>query len=198
MKFRTPFFYVEVEYLFLIFSFICIFSEKMRDYFAYFYMCYLFILFHELSHIFVASLFGKKMEKLKLTLSGVNVKFEREKYILKSENEYFHNMLIYFAGPLSNIILAMIFHSNIMIYEINICLGMINLLPIYPLDGYNILKNVLGNNYKNIYLDIIGNITLIVLFLISIYQILFLKSISILIFSVYIFLIKMFAKYASK
>ncbi|MDO4282200.1 MAG: hypothetical protein Q4D02_01065 [Clostridia bacterium] len=161
-------------------------------------MCYLFILFHELSHIFVASLFGKKMEKLKLTLSGVNVKFEREKYILKSENEYFHNMLIYFAGPLSNIILAMIFHSNIMIYEINICLGMINLLPIYPLDGYNILKNVLGNNYKNIYLDIIGNITLIVLFLISIYQILFLKSISILIFSVYIFLIKMFAKYASK
>ncbi len=191
MKIRTPFCYIEVEYLFLIFSFICIFSSKMRIYFTSFFMCYIFIIFHELSHVFVASILGKKIDNLKFTLSGMNVKFEREKYKLKNNDTYFNNILIYIAGPLSNIILALIFCKIRFILEINLTLAIINLFPIYPLDGYNILKNVFGNNIKrDIYLKFIEKFILSILMIISIYQLVFLKNISMLIFCIYILFIK--------
>lgn len=191
MKFRTPFCYIEVEYLFLIFSFICIFSDKARLYFTSFFSCYLFILFHELSHVLIASLFGKRIETLKFSLSGMNAKFEREKYKLIEEKSYFINMLIYLAGPLSNIIFAVIFRNNRFICDINISLAVINLFPIYPLDGYNILKNLLGSyNNSRKCLKIIENSICILLVLISIYQIIFLKSITIVVFTMYITVLK--------
>lgn len=199
MKIRTPLCYIEVEYLFLIFSFICIFSSKMRIYFTSFFMCYIFIIFHELSHVFVASILGKKIENLKFTLSGMNVKFEREKYKLKNDDTYFFNMLIYLAGPLSNIILALLFYKIRFIFEINLSLAIINLFPIYPLDGYNVLENVFGNNIKkNIYLKFIERLVLIILIFISVYQLVFLKNISIFIFSIYILFLKRSKKNALK
>ena len=86
-----------------------------------------------------------------------------------------------------------------MIYEINLSLAIINLFPIYPLDGYNILKNVLGTfNSKYNYLNIIQNLLLFFLFLLSIYQFFYFKSITIFVFSIYILLIKCFEKNASK
>lgn len=199
MKIRTPFCIIEFEYLFLIFSFVCIFSLKARIYFTHFFICYLFIIFHELSHIFVASLLGKKLELFKLSLSGVNAKFEREKFKLDENESYFFNILIYFAGPFSNIILALIFHDVKMIYEINISLAIINLFPIYPLDGYNILINIIGNyNNKSKCLNIIEKVLLLLFFLISIYQFIYFKSVTIFIFSIYILLIKFFEKNAPK
>lgn len=199
MKIRTPLCYIEVEYLFLIFSFICIFSSKMRIYFTSFFMCYIFIIFHELSHVLVASILGKKIENLKFTLSGMNVKFEREKYKLKNDDTYFFNMLIYLAGPLSNIILALLFYKIRFIFEINLSLAIINLFPIYPLDGYNVLENVFGNNIKkNIYLKFIERLVLIILIFISVYQLVFLKNISIFIFSIYILFLKRSKKNALK
>lgn len=199
MKIRTPLCYIEVEYLFLIFSFICIFSSKMRIYFTSFFMCYIFIIFHELSHVIVASILGKKIENLKFTLSGMNVKFEREKYKLKNDDTYFFNMLIYLAGPLSNIILALLFYKIRFIFEINLSLAIINLFPIYPLDGYNVLENVFGNNIKkNIYLKFIERLVLIILIFISVYQLVFLKNISIFIFSIYILFLKRSKKNALK
>lgn len=199
MKFRTPFCSIEFEYLFLIFSFVCLFSLKTRIYFSNFFVCYLFIVFHELSHVLVASLFGKKLELIRLSISGVNAKFEREKFKLDANESYFFNILIYFAGPFSNILLAIIFHNVEMIYEINLSLAIINLFPIYPLDGYNILKNVLGTfNSKYNYLNIIQNLLLFFLFLLSIYQFFYFKSITIFVFSIYILLIKCFEKNASK
>ena len=191
MKIKTPFFYLEAEYLFLIFSFICLFSNKMRSYFAPFYLCYLFISFHELSHIFVASLFGKKLDTIKLTLSGVNAKFEKSKYVLNEETSYLHNIFIYLAGPMSNIILAVIFHDQRYIFDINISLAIINMLFIYPLDGYNILLDVFGDfKYRKKYLNIIEKVFLLVLIFFSFIQILYSKNISISIFTVYILLIR--------
>lgn len=191
MKIRTPFCYIEVEYLFLIFSFICIFSYKTRIYFTSFFSCYMFILFHELSHVLVASILGKKVELLKFSLSGMNAKFESEKYKLIEEKSYFTNMIIYLAGPLSNILFAIIFRYNSFIRDVNISLAIINLFPIYPLDGYNILMNVLGD-YKGAEkcLVIIENIIFSILIIVSVYQLIFLKNISIVIFTMYIFVLK--------
>lgn len=190
MKIRTPFCYIEVEYLFLIFSFICVLSNRIRNYFISFYMCYLFIIFHELAHILVASIFGKKLEVFKLSLSGVNAKFEREKYKDKDDTNYWSNVLIYFAGPFSNFILALLFHNNSFILETNLSLAIINIIPTYPLDGYNILKNTLGKWNNDSWLYLIENITIIVLISIAVYQLIYVKSITILLFTIYILILK--------
>ena len=52
-------------------------------------------------------------------------------------------ILVYLSGPLANIMLAIIFRNIRMVYEINMALALINLMPINPLDGYNILKLIL-------------------------------------------------------
>lgn len=142
MKINNFFFPIEVDFVLIIVVLSSLLSKTIAIYLSAFYLCYLFILFHEFSHILFASLFGYEVKKMKLSLSGVCVSFNKE---INSEI-YLKNILIYFAGPASNYILALIFHNNSLIFSLNIFLGTLNLFPIYPLDGYNVLKILL--NYK--------------------------------------------------
>lgn len=89
-----------------------------------------------------------------------------------------------FAGPLSNIITAFVFSfiyvllikinalnevlNTIMLLTIgtNIGLGLFNLIPIPPLDGYKIFRPMLSSNVKNFLdknEDIIGMIWILIL-----------------------------------
>lgn len=192
MKIKTPYFTLEIEILFIITLLISIFSLNFRNYLSNYYICYLFILFHELSHMFVASIFGKEINKFKLSLSGVNISFKEE--YLNSMNIFkIKNILIYAAGPLSNILLSILFINNKMIFSINIFLAILNLLPIYPLDGYNILEcilNIFFNVEKcNIIIDIISKFLFLLLFILAIFQLIILKNPSILIFLIYIIIL---------
>lgn len=188
MKIKTPFFIIEFEIIFLIVFFSFILSNEIKKMLFSFYICYLFIIFHELSHVFFASLFGKKMKKFKFTLSGVNINFSNI-----CELEKYKEIIIYIAGPLSNFLLAIIFYYNKMIFEVNIFLGLINLLPIYPLDGYNILVNILrGTRYynnKRELLDKIQFILIVNIVIVGLIQLIFTKNISIIIFIIYIIFI---------
>lgn len=186
------------EIVLIFITFIFILSKKVRGLLFSFYMCYLFILFHELSHIFIASIFGKKISRLNFTLSGLNVNFYYNVY--KEEKDvvsYIKEIIIYLAGPISNFLLCFLFCYNKMIFEINICLALINLLPIYPLDGYNILKNIINILYlkekiknKNI-VNYISN--LFFLLFLSVFIILFIKTknVSNIIFFLYILCYKL-------
>lgn len=193
MVFKTKFCRIEIEIIFIFLIFTSIISNTTFKFLYYFFACYLFILFHELMHILVGNILNKKLIKIKLSISGVCATFEKEKYI-KSKDIYIKNILIYLSGPCSNLMLACIFKDNIMIREINIFLALLNLLPIFPLDGYNIILNILNIFFphksftKSI--SIICNIFIFVLIMISIYQIKEYYSFSLLIFSFYIFVLK--------
>ena len=193
MKLKTPYFIIEFEVIFLIVFFSFLFSNEIRKILFSFYICYLFIIFHELSHIFIAALFGKEINSFKFSISGVNIEFNNVKRLSK-----FKEILIYFAGPISNLFLALIFSNNKMIFEINLCLCIINLLPIYPLDGYNIIINILRNTKldKNKYkiLNYSTVIILIMLFFLSIIQFIYSKNIFIFIFFLYILCIYLKSK----
>ena len=65
---------------------------------------------------------------------------------------------MYIAGPISNFILAFVFYKIKIVFEINIFLGILNLIPIFPLDGYNILKSILKLwiNNDNLILKVIN------------------------------------------
>ena len=199
MKIKTPFFIIDIEWLFLIVLFIFIFSDKVKDILFSFYICYLFIVFHEFSHIFIATILGKNIEILKITLSGVCINLKKEKYNLcdnkNNKIENLKNILIYIVGPISNLILANIFSNIEMIYQINIFLAIVNLLPLFPLDGYNILLNILRYfKINEIIIEIILKTLIYVIYflliILGILQIILIKNISLVIFMVYLFLLQ--------
>ncbi len=195
MKITTPFIKIEIETIFFIIVLISIFSQVFQKYMLSYYICYLFILFHELAHMFVAVSFGIEIKGIKFTASGVCINIDKSKmYSSKMrKSSILRNIFIYLAGPLSNFLLALMFRNVKMIFEVNIFLGCLNLLPIYPLDGYNILKNmfyICNNIYSDVILEYIENIFIILLFLLSIMQFVIYNNISIFIFVVYVYVIK--------
>lgn len=198
MKLKTPLFIIEIEWLFLIVFFIFLFSNKVKEILFSFFVCYLFIVFHEFSHMFIASMLGKEIEKFKITLAGVCIEFKKKKYELVknkiSREDAYKNILIYISGPISNLILASIFKNIEMIYQVNLFFAFVNLLPIFPLDGYNILVNLLYLLKVNITLQeiIIKYITYFFYFnfsILGLIQLFFYKNPSIIIFIVYLIIL---------
>jgi len=137
MKLRVNEKAIYIEEGVIIVLFVCLFSKIARAYLANYYLCFLFITFHELSHIAIAALFGSSIKRINIRLSGLSVNLEKNFQRIKA-------LLVYFAGPISNIILAILFRNIKIVFEINICLALINLVPIKPLDGYNIFKQIIG------------------------------------------------------
>lgn len=192
MKFKTPYFILEFEILFILTILITILSSSFRNYFYSYYLCYLFILFHELSHMFIAAILGKEIGNFKFSLSGVNISF-KEDYLNKNNISKLKDILIYLAGPLSNLILALIFRKSEMIFNINIFLAILNLLPIYPLDGYNILENIISLFFYikkcNIIMGFLSNISFTILLILGIIQLITFNSPSIIIFLLYVYIL---------
>jgi len=137
MRFKIKEFNIYLDETILIVCFLCLFFSIVRDYFENYFICYLFITFHELSHMFIASIFGIKTTKLGIGISGLNINLD------SYNRQGLKWLVIFLAGPLSNIILAALFKNIPMVYTINLALAIINLIPIYPLDGYNIFEMLL-------------------------------------------------------
>ena len=191
MKLKTPFFYVNIEITFIIILLLFFISPKVHKLLYYYYACYLFIVYHELGHMCIATIVGKKVKEFKITMAGVCIRLDKGMGLVDSR---ILQILVYIAGPISNLVLAMIFKNNNMIFDVNIFLFLINLLPIYPLDGYNILKCVLSSLFeiKKIYkiLNEVSNTCVVMLFVTGIVQIFISNNFSIVIFSIYLILLK--------
>lgn len=110
------------------------------------------ILIHEIFHIIVAKIYKINLKNLRVSIFGFSAQIENNK-----KNKSKQKIFMYFVGPLSNFILAIIFYfmnfeyiEKIKLIYINLSLGIFNLLPILPLDGGNILKELLKIKYKNL------------------------------------------------
>ena len=185
MKFKIKDFNLNIDETIFIVIFFCIIFKGARNYFENYFICYLFIIFHELSHVFVASLFGIKTTKLTITISGLYV----------SLNDLNRNnlkwLIIFLAGPLSNIILALLFRNIEIVYTVNLALAVINFIPLYPLDGYNILEILLKlqkvKNIKTIK-NILEIMVIISLVIIAICQFVKFNNLSLILMVFYIFI----------
>ena len=189
MILRLNSFFIEIENLFIIVLISFFFSDKIKLFLTSYFVCYLFIVFHELSHIIFASIFGKKIRKLKLSIAGVCVVFNNNDGL-----KIIKKIIIYLAGPLGNIILALLFRNIDFVFEINIFLAILNLMPVYPLDGYNILNCILTSLNKISYLKSIETFFLSFLLVISIIVFFMYYNPSLIIFFMYVILIKYFTK----
>ncbi len=122
-------------------------------------------------------------------------------------------MIIAFAGPITNLIIILIYLlfdvstfglSREMIIYSNMIIGLFNLLPLYPLDGGRIIKNILhitfGLKKAIIYTNKVSNAVMIILTAISSIAILYFQNIAILLIVIYLWylIIKQNKRYATK
>ena len=160
---------------------------------------------HELGHLLVGILLGMKPEKLEIIPVGIRVTFKI--YIkdinskIKQTNKLeIKKIFVAIAGPVVNLILiyiAAISKTNIIskinfIYA-NLLLVIINLVPIYPLDGGRILKGIIsifkGKKKAEQTINKISIIIGIIISALGIWILINNKNIAILFFLLYIWII---------
>lgn len=160
-----------------------------------------FALIHEIFHLICGIILGFKPEFLRILPLGFSVEFKKNvveynKKILKSNVLTVKEIFIALAGPLFNLLIILFglvynFSDNI-IYS-NFLILIFNLIPIYPLDGGRILKNILklffGNRNANKFMNLITNLLFIILTMLSSILILIYKNISVLVIIVTLWII---------
>lgn len=107
------------------------------------------VLVHEFFHSIVAKKYGFEVNEIEIFPFGGIAKFEQIKTIYPKEE-----IFICIIGPLSNLIIAIIFmslknlyfHSYFIDYiiRVNKLMFVINILPIFPLDGGKIVRAILS------------------------------------------------------
>ena len=175
----------------------------------------IFAILHELGHLVAGLILKFKPQEISIIPVGLQIKFEVKceeynKKILKGTSIALKRGIIAIAGPLTNFIIVCVIAllvklepslANIEFYGINYLtliyantlIGFFNLLPIYPLDGGRIVKEMLhiflGLTKAYKYTRIISKVTLIVLTVIASILILYLHNIAIPIIVVYLWLL---------
>lgn len=159
----------------------------------------IFAIIHEMGHLLIGILIGKKIEKIRVMPLGVSITFkilveDYNKKIIKGNINNIKNLLVAIAGPFVNFAIAIILYNlsslNILSFKyteiiiyINLLIGFFNLIPIYPLDGGRIVKEILcitsGKKAALKLTNIISNVTIILLTVLSSILILIVKNIAI-------------------
>ena len=125
------------------------------------------VVLHELTHALVAKHFGAVVARITLTPFGGALNLKTK--ILTA----YQQQLIYWAGPVASLLFSLLFgvmvwlFPSIFIYleylvVANFLVGVINLLPIYPLDGGKILAQVVPAKTIFIWSDVVFAVVLIV------------------------------------
>ena len=169
----------------------------------------LFAFIHELGHLCSGIFLGFKPQEIAITPVGMKIEFkpkceEYNQKVKKANTLAIKRAIVALAGPITNFIIIaitlVIQHVNpqwlawnntmnvaTIIYS-NFLIGIFNLIPIYPLDGGRLVREILhitvglkkAETYK------ISKFTLILLTIIASIAILYLQNISIIIILAYL------------
>lgn len=191
---------VKIDLKIFIFILIFILTRQIKIY----GILMIFAFIHELGHMLVGILLGFKPEKLEIMPYGISVGFkvkceDYNKKIRKGNILSIKKLIIAMAGPITNLIITIIFllfnitffgiERELVVYS-NILIGIFNLIPIYPLDGGRIIKNILhimvGLKKSYEYTNEIAKISISLLTGICSIAILYIKNIAILIILAYL------------
>ena len=175
---------------------IFLFTGQLKTYCIIMFFCFL----HELGHIITAKLFKMQIEKIEILPCGFSASFFSYNSSGFPKGFSMQELIVALAGPIVSLILALSFQyiddtnftiltKQEIVYS-NILILIFNLLPLYPLDGGRILKNILniklrGNNTDNI-INKVSSVTIILLTIVSSIAVYYFKNIAI--FLVCIFL----------
>lgn len=133
MEFRLKNFKIKIE-----FSFIFVLSLSLIFGYENAGRLILFSCVHETAHLAALFIVGGKAEILTISFFGISLKYD-------TALPRFKEFIVISAGPLINIILFLILKD-----DINLFLAVLNLLPIYPLDGGRLIRIFFPNAIKQI------------------------------------------------
>lgn len=166
----------------------------------------LFAIIHELGHLVAGLILKFKPEEIRLTPVGLQVQFkvsDDEYKTSRSKQLSIKKAIIALAGPLINLIIVVataaityinlnlqnIYIFSLIIYA-NLLIAIFNLIPIYPMDGGRVIKEILSiifgkkKAYKITY--IVSKTVLILLTAVASIAILYIHNIAILIIIAYL------------
>lgn len=167
----------------------------------------IFALLHEIGHLIAGLACGLKPKTIKVMPIGFSISFKLEtddynKKVCKGSILSLKKIIIALSGPVINVLLAaVILFNKIEILGIstenlvyaNILIAMFNLLPIYPLDGGRITKNILEIIFSRSvaikYSNRISNCTVWIITALASIGIIYFKNIAIVLILIYIWLI---------
>ena len=136
--------YLYIHMTTIILFVICFFTRQLES----MAIAYFIMLVHELSHLAAALFIGLKPARIAIYPFGINLKLKN-----KMIYSFLDEVILYAAGPLSNICMALaslFFFDKIPysydFYIQNIVLFVFNMLPIVPLDGGIIAKKIIAHN----------------------------------------------------
>ena len=143
---------IKIDLRIFLFTVIFFFTHQIEIY----ALLMVFALLHELGHLACGLALGFKPKAMAINPFGFQIEFqvyieEYQKRIGKGSRLNIKKMLIAFAGPLTNFIIILLcfflpkhlcLEKEIIIYA-NFLIAIFNLLPIYPLDGGRILKEIM-------------------------------------------------------
>ena len=157
------------------------------------YLIFLFfILIHELAHLIVGILIGGRPQKMVISIFGVSIDFYSY-----GKNKTFNKLIFFFIGPFINFFIGWLSYKymkdskeKLLIVYTNFAISFFNLLPILPLDGGKIIKEILkitlGFENSNKIMMFISKAFLIILTLIYSVLIIKIKNIMILFLLIYL------------
>lgn len=164
--------------LYLIISIAILIFFKQIDTFL---SLYIFIFFHEMAHVLIALLLKIKVLEISFLPFGANAKFDFGNHRIKE-------IIIAIAGPIYSLCTAY-FVEDFRIQ--NLFIFTTNMIPIFPLDGGRILKNIIilifGEYTGTKIYDNIITFLIILLIILNIIIIVFLKNYNFIFVSLYIF-----------
>ena len=162
-----------------------------------------FAFFHEIGHLVCGLIIGIKPESIKINPLGFQIQFrtpveDYNKKIRNGNEQCMKKIMIALAGPLINIFMIVIClflppslnPAKTTIIYANLLLAIFNLLPVYPLDGGRILKEMVhilkGKEKSYEITNRISKVTVIALTVITSIAILLIHNIALLLILVYL------------